>query len=73
METARMTQPRTRLATLLKARGWDERVLASQTGLSESYLNRLKNGRIKSPSVRIASKIARAFGLAIEEIFLNSK
>lgn len=58
-----------RLADLLQARGWSERTLASQTGLGESYINRLKNGRVKSPSLVTAGKIARALGVTVEEVF----
>ena len=62
-------KPTNRLAEILKAHGWTQRILASQTGLSESYINRIKNHRVESPTVATASIIARALRVTIEEIF----
>ena len=69
MSATGQTKPTNRLADLLKARGWTERTLASQTGLGESYINRLKNGRVSSPSLVTAGKIAKALGVTVEEGF----
>ena len=42
--------------------------LANEVGISKSYYSNIENGT-KVPSLEIAFKIAKALGVAIEDIF----
>ena len=58
-----------RLEELRKARGIKQEELASALEVSRQTIGSLENGRY-NPSILLAFKIARYFGLAIEDIFL---
>ena len=58
-----------RLEALRKARGIRQEELAEALGVSRQTIGSLENGRY-NPSIRLAFKIARYFGLSIEEIFI---
>lgn len=58
-----------RLEELRKARGIRQEQLAEALEVSRQTIGSLENGRY-NPSILLAFKIARYFGLAIEEIFL---
>ena len=58
-----------RLEELRKARGIRQEELAEALEVSRQTIGSLENGRY-NPSILLAFKIARYFGLAIEEIFL---
>ena len=60
---------RNRLEELRKARGIKQEELAAALEVSHQTIGALENGRY-NPSILLAFKIARYFGLAIEEIFI---
>ena len=50
------------------ARGWTQADLAERIGVSRKTVNTVENG-VFVPSTLIALKMARAFGMAVEELF----
>ena len=58
-----------RLEELRKARGIKQEELAAALEVSHQTIGALENGRY-NPSILLAFKIARYFGLSIEDIFL---
>ena len=58
-----------RLEELRRARGIRQEELAEALEVSRQTIGSLENGRY-NPSVLLAFKIARYFGMTIEEIFL---
>ena len=60
---------RNRLEELRKARGIKQEELAAALEVSRQTIGTLENGRY-NPSILLAFKIARYFGLTIEEIFI---
>ena len=58
-----------RLEELRKARGLRQEELADTLEVSRQTIGSLENGRY-NPSILLAFKIARYFGLTIEEIFI---
>ncbi|MFR6473024.1 MAG: helix-turn-helix transcriptional regulator [Turicibacter sanguinis] len=58
-----------RLEELRKARGINQEELATILGVSRQTISSLEKGRY-NPSIVLAFKIARYFGLTIEEIFI---
>ena len=58
-----------RLEELRKARGIKQEELAEALEVSRQTIGSLENGRY-NPSILLAFKIARYFGMAIEDIFL---
>ena len=58
-----------RLEELRKARGIRQEELAEALEVSRQTIGSLENGRY-NPSILLAFKIARYFGMAIEEIFI---
>ena len=58
-----------RLEELRRARGIRQEELADTLGVSRQTIGSLENGRY-NPSILLAFKIARYFGLTIEEIFI---
>lgn len=58
-----------RLEELRKARGIRQEELAAVLEVSRQTIGSLENGRY-NPSILLAFKIARYFGMSIEEIFL---
>ena len=58
-----------RLEELRKARGIRQEELADTLGVSRQTIGSLENGRY-NPSILLAFKIARYFGMTIEDIFL---
>ena len=57
------------LEELRKARGIKQEELAAALEVSHQTIGALENGRY-NPSILLAFKIARYFGLTIEEIFI---
>ena len=57
-----------RLRVLRAERGWSQADLAARLDVSRQTVNALETGRY-DPSLPLAFKVARLFGLAIEEIF----
>ena len=58
-----------RLEELRKSRGIRQEELAEALEVSRQTIGSLENGRY-NPSILLAFKIARYFGLRIEEIFI---
>lgn len=58
-----------RLEELRKARGINQEELARALRVSRQTIGSLENGRY-NPSILLAFKIARYFGMQIEDIFL---
>ena len=58
-----------RLEELRKARGLRQEELAAALEVSRQTIGSLENGRY-NPSILLAFKIARYFGMTIEDIFL---
>ena len=66
MEAGRL---KNRLEQLRKQRGISQEELADALQVSRQTVGSLENGRY-NPSILLAFKIARYFGMAIEDIFL---
>jgi putative transcriptional regulator len=58
-----------RLEEIRKARGLHQEELARALSVSRQTISSLEKGRY-NPSILLAFKIARYFGLTIEEIFI---
>lgn len=58
-----------RLEEIRKARGLRQEKLARELSVSRQTISSLEKGRY-NPSILLAFKIARYFGLTIEEIFI---
>ena len=59
---------RNSLRELRTKREWSQGDLAEQLGVSRQSINAIETGKY-DPSLPLAFKIARLFGLSIEEIF----
>ena len=57
-----------RLRELRTERGWSQAYLAQRLEVSRQSVNALETGKY-DPSLPLAFRIARLFGLAIEQIF----
>jgi putative transcriptional regulator len=51
---------------------WSQANLAAQVGVSRQTINSIENDRYH-PNLRLAFKIARAFGRRVEEVFVYSE
>lgn len=60
---------RNRLEEIRKQRGINQEELAAALEVSRQTIGSLENGRY-NPSIVLAFKIARYFGMSIEEIFI---
>ncbi len=60
---------KTKLSKILYDKGWTEMDLSRETGLAQSYINRVKNARI-TPTVHTAMRICNALGVRVEEAFV---
>lgn len=58
-----------RLEEIRKARGLTQEELARSLAVSRQTVNSLEKGRY-NPSILLAIKIARFFGMMVEDIFL---
>lgn len=58
-----------RIEALRKIRGVEQEKLANAVGVSRQTIGSLENGRY-NPSITLAFKIARYFGMQIEELFI---
>lgn len=59
---------RNRLKVLRAERDWSQAELGGRLGVSRQAVNAIETGKY-DPSLPLAFKIARLFGMAIEEIF----
>lgn len=60
---------RNRIAELRKAQHLTQQDLADRVGVTRQTIVSLENGRY-NPSITLAFKLSRTFGLTIEEIFV---
>ena len=60
---------RNRLEEIRKARGIRQEEMAESLEVSRQTIGSLENGRY-NPSILLAFKIAKYFGMSIEEIFI---
>ena len=63
---------RNRLKVLRAERDWSQAELAQRLGVSRQAVNAVETGKF-DPSLPLAFKLARTFGLAIEEVFEDGK
>ena len=59
---------RNRLRTLRADRGWTQADLAERVGVTRKTVNTVENG-VFVPSTVLALKLARAFGMTVEDLF----
>jgi putative transcriptional regulator len=60
-----------RLRDLRTARGWSQAELGVRVGVSRQAIIAIETGRF-DPSLPLAFKLARQFGLRIEDLFFES-
>ncbi len=58
-----------RIEEIRKARGVNQEELAKALGVSRQTISSLENGRY-NPSVELAYKLSKYFGMTIEEVFI---
>ena len=58
-----------RIEEIRKIRGIRQEEFAKALGVSRQTISSLENGRY-NPSIQLAFKIARYFGITIEEVFI---
>lgn len=63
---------RNRVRELRTEHGWSQTELGERLGVSRQTVNAIENERY-DPSLPLAFQIARAFGLTIEQIFMEDK
>lgn len=61
-----------RLRVLRAERAWSQADLAERLGVSRQTINALERGKY-DPSLPLAFRIARVFGMPIEEIFAEDE
>ena len=59
-----------RIRVLRAERRWSQAELAERVGVSRNSINSIENGKF-DPSLPLAFRIADAFGLGVEEVFLR--
>jgi putative transcriptional regulator len=59
-----------RIRVLRADKGWSQAKLADRVGVSRNSINSVENGKFE-PSLPLAFRIADAFGLKIEEVFIR--
>lgn len=62
------TEVKNQLVELRNEKGWSQADLAEQLGVSRQTINSLERGKY-DPSLPLAFKISKLFGLPIEQIF----
>ncbi len=60
------------LRDLRAERGWTQADLAERAGVSRQTINAIEKGKF-DPSLPLAFRLARLFGLKIEDIFLDDE
>ncbi|MGW1540156.1 helix-turn-helix transcriptional regulator [Streptomyces sp. NPDC002309] len=61
---------RNRITVLRAERSWTQADLAQRIGVSRQTINAIETGKF-DPSLPVAFRLAKLFGLRIEEIFLD--
>ena len=62
------TKLKNRLRVLRAERGWSQAELGGRIGVSRQAVNAIETGK-HDPSLPLAFRLARLFGMSIEEIF----
>ena len=57
-----------RIRYLRMQKKWSQEDLALEAGVNKNYLSDLERGE-RNPTVKILEKIAKAFGISLEELF----
>lgn len=60
-----------RIRVLRAEKGWSQAELADKVGVSRNSINAVENGKF-DPSLPLAFRIAGAFELKIEDVFLRA-
>jgi len=60
-----------RIRVLRAEKGWSQAELADKVGVSRNSINAVENGKF-DPSLPLAFRIADAFELKIEDVFLRA-
>jgi putative transcriptional regulator len=60
-----------RIRVLRAEKGWSQAELAEKVGVSRNSINAVENGKF-DPSLPLAFRIADAFELKIEDVFLKA-
>jgi len=60
-----------RIRVLRAEKGWSQAELADKVGVSRNSINAVENGKF-DPSLPLAFRIADAFELKIEDVFLKA-
>ena len=68
MESEEESGLNNRLRVLRAERGWSQAELGGRIGVSRQAVNAIETGK-HDPSLPLAFRLARLFGLTIEEIF----
>ncbi|MBZ3906245.1 MULTISPECIES: helix-turn-helix transcriptional regulator [Streptomyces] len=63
---------RNRITELRAEHGWTQADLARLAGVSRQTINAIETGKF-DPSLPLAFRLARLFGLKIEELFLDDQ
>lgn len=61
-----------RMAGFRQQRGWTQQELADRLDVSRQTVISLEKGRY-NPSIILAFRIAKCFGVAIEEVFIDEE
>jgi putative transcriptional regulator len=61
-----------RITDLRAERGWTQADLAQRAGVSRQTINAIETGKF-DPSLPLAFRLAKLFGLRIEELFLDDQ
>ena len=61
-----------RIRVLRAEKGWSQAELAEHVQVSRNSINAVENGKF-DPSLPLAFRIADAFGLRIEEVFIRDE
>lgn len=61
-----------RIRVLRAEKGWSQADLADRVDVSRNSINAVENGKF-DPSLPLAFRIADAFGLIVEEVFLKDE
>lgn len=63
---------RNRIADLRSEHAWTQADVAQRVGVSRQTINAIETGKF-DPSLPVAFRLARLFGLKIEELFLDGQ
>ena len=57
-----------RLRAIRERQGLSQRAAGLAAGMSHQYLSNLENGRIRNPSLETLERLARAYGLGVDQL-----